>query len=438
METNKYIAAIDLGSTKITGALARKTPDGNIEILAQETLAAKYIRKGEIKNVDETAKQIKKIVERLNNCRDLQENGLEITTIYAALGGRSLDTALHTVKRWLGKEDKITEKLLTEMHRENYNLKFGEDEVFGVFEQEYLVDDEAEHAPVGMNCSNLQGRYVVIHGDPRLKFNLDNLQKIGDTHLVNEQFAPIVAARATLTEEDIEKGCAFIDFGAETTSVCIFFRGYLRHLFVLPFGGSMITQDFVENLNLTQADAEKMKIHFGNALAELEKERKIFIPSKNEGEAPAEFNTIFIAKAVEYQIDKTLSLIWQEINDAGLAKYLGAGVVIAGGAANLRNLDKHIELKTGCATRYAKFDGCNNAIIWGLLKTAKENCSNPVKKEEKVVITQPAPKKGFIRIIINGVCRLKKIVEESGTFFDENDEYINITDKEKLEAATIN
>ncbi|GHT36126.1 cell division protein FtsA [Bacteroidia bacterium] len=426
METNKYIAAIDLGSTKITGALARKTEDGSIEILAVKSVASKQIRYGEIKNVDETTKQIKTIVERLNNHQDLQENGLKINTVYTALGGRSLDTAVHTVKRLLGKEDKITEELLAEMKKENRNLKFGENEIFGVFEQEFLVDDEKEHAPLGMNCSNLQGRYAIIHGDSRLKYNLDrvrfNLESLG-INLIYDQFASVAAARAALTGEDIEKGCAFIDFGAETTSLCVFMRGYFRLLYVFnKLTGKMITDDLFKNLNLTEEDAEKLKINFGNALAQLEESRNVFIPSHSSVEP---LDTAYIAKMIEFQIDKILSCVSKEISDAGLSNYLGAGFVIAGGASKLRNLEQKIELATGRSTRRAKFDKIDNAVIWGLLKTAKEDCTEAVKKE----IPQPEPepikmedKEGLFQKVINWGNRLKdkaNKIELSETLFKE-------------------
>ena len=157
METEKFIVAIDLGSTKITGALARKTPEGKIDILASETVEAKFIRHGEIKNTSETAEQIKDIVKKLNEHEILRENELEINTVYAALGGQSILSMPYSIERLLGKEDVISENLARGMYAENYHLKLGaENEIFNVFEQEYLVDDELECNPVGMNCSNLQ------------------------------------------------------------------------------------------------------------------------------------------------------------------------------------------------------------------------------------------------------------------------------------------
>ena len=433
MEAEKFFVAIDLGSTKITGALARKTPEGKIDILACETVDAKSIIDcGEIRNTGETASKIKDIINKLNANKILQENELEITTVYVALGGHSITSGTRTNVRLLGKGDEVSKKMIEEMYAENYNLEIENAEIFGVFKQEYLVDDKLEYNPVGMNCFNLQGRYVIVYGKPILKFNLDSLQKVGDLKLVNEQLAPIASSLAALTDEDIEKGCVFIDFGAETTSVCVYFRGYLRQLFVVPYGGSSVTEDIVKELNMLQADAEKMKIKFGNAMPETEEDRTIIIPSNRENENVPEISTLFVSQVIEARIKEILDLIWKEITEAGLSRYLGAGFVIAGAASKLKNLDKLIELQTGCSAYYAdfhkrlelsennKFSNFDNAVVLGLLMLTNESC---VVKKEKPIVSEPEEKKE--NVFMKFAKRMKKKVDNVGSLFDEVDENIN-------------
>jgi cell division protein FtsA len=322
----------------------------------------------------------------------------------------------------LGSGVEISQKLVKEMYDENHNLKIENAEIFCVFPQEYLVDDELECNPVGMNCSDLQGRYVVVYGKPTLKFNLDVLQDVGDgVKLVNEQLAPIASSLAALTDEDIEKGCVFVDFGAETTSVCVYFRGYLRHLFVIPFGGTTITKDLVEELNMVQADAETMKINFGNALSEMEEDR---IVSK-EGENEMEISTLLVSQIIEARMKEILGLIWKEISDAGLSRYLNAGFVIAGEASKLKNLDKLIELQTGCSANYANFrhrfdnkSDFNNAIVLGLLMSASENCV----VSKKPIVEKPK-RKGMFSGIKDKIKGVVDVVKDPGNLIFQ-DEYI--------------
>ena len=67
MAANKnFIAAIELGSTKITGIAGTKNPNGSISIAAY---AAEYstdcIKRGNIYNIDKTAKCVSRIIEQL-------------------------------------------------------------------------------------------------------------------------------------------------------------------------------------------------------------------------------------------------------------------------------------------------------------------------------------------------------------------------------------
>ena len=56
MATTEFIAAIELGSSKITGVAGRKNSDGSMQVLAyaQED-SSTFIRKGVIFNLDKTA-----------------------------------------------------------------------------------------------------------------------------------------------------------------------------------------------------------------------------------------------------------------------------------------------------------------------------------------------------------------------------------------------
>ena len=66
MATTEFIAAIELGSSKITGVAGRKNSDGSMQVLAyaQED-SSTFIRKGVIFNLDKTAQSLTSIINRL-------------------------------------------------------------------------------------------------------------------------------------------------------------------------------------------------------------------------------------------------------------------------------------------------------------------------------------------------------------------------------------
>ena len=66
MATTEFIAAIELGSSKITGVAGKKNSDGSMQVLAyaQED-SSTFIRKGVIFNLDKTAQSLTSIINRL-------------------------------------------------------------------------------------------------------------------------------------------------------------------------------------------------------------------------------------------------------------------------------------------------------------------------------------------------------------------------------------
>ena len=66
MTTNDLIVAIELGSSKIAGAVGRKCADGRLQVLAYASEPASgFVRRGVVYNIDKTAQCLTNIVNRL-------------------------------------------------------------------------------------------------------------------------------------------------------------------------------------------------------------------------------------------------------------------------------------------------------------------------------------------------------------------------------------
>ena len=74
MATTDFIAAIELGSSKIAGIAGKKNSDGSIQVLAYAREdSSSFIRKGVIYNLDKTAQSLTSIINKLR--------GLSITQL---------------------------------------------------------------------------------------------------------------------------------------------------------------------------------------------------------------------------------------------------------------------------------------------------------------------------------------------------------------------
>ena len=80
--------------------------------------------------------------------------------------------------------------------------------------------------------------------------------------------APLALADAVLSEAEKRGGCVLVDFGADTTTVSVYYKNILRHLAVIPLGGNNITKD-IASLQMEEKDAETMKLKYGSAFTEI-------------------------------------------------------------------------------------------------------------------------------------------------------------------------
>jgi cell division protein FtsA len=401
--TNEYITAIDLGSSKITGVVAQKTSEGKIIIHACEQDNSKEIRCGEIKDPSATAYQIVEIVKKLNNNKILRENKIEITKMNVGLGGNSLKTNSNIVKKQFDGNERISSELIAEMEKESEEKfkiqNFENDIIYKIVGQEFIVDGGLEQNPVGLSCSSIIRQYKIIHGKPELQKNLNRSFEVANDstglEIAQKHIAAIAAAESALTKNDKKNGCVIIDFGAETTSVCVYFNGILRHLAVIGLGGNDITNDIKKEFDLSFGQAEKLKFKLGNALSEIDNKKNVVVSLGNGKEV----STNILSKIIKDRLEEILDKVWQEVEKSKLASKLENGIIITGGASNLKNLDKLISRKTGKDVLQAnylkhldnasdsKFNNLVNAELLGLLLLSNVSCTKSKEETETISVT---------------------------------------------------
>lgn len=158
MATTEFIAAIELGSSKITGVAGRKNSDGSMQILAyaQED-SSTFIRKGVIFNLDKTAQSLTSIINRLEG--ELKNS---IAKVYVGIGGQSLRTVRNVVSRDLEEEAIISEELVNAIGDENVAIPVVDMDILDVAPQEYKVGNNLQANPVGLVGSHIEGRFLNI------------------------------------------------------------------------------------------------------------------------------------------------------------------------------------------------------------------------------------------------------------------------------------
>ncbi|WP_373708560.1 cell division protein FtsA, partial [Kaistella sp.] len=165
---------------------------------------------------------------------------------------------------------------------------------------------------------------------------------------------PLASSEAVLTKEEKEAGVAIIDIGGGTTDIAIFKDNIIRHTCVIPYGGGIITDDIKEGCSIIEKHAEKLKVNFGSAVPELEKDTTFVTIPGLHGRPDKEISLKTLAQIVSARVEEILEMVNTELKAYGAfeqKKKLIAGIVLTGGGSNLRHLRQLANYTTGFDSR---------------------------------------------------------------------------------------
>ncbi|MDR1937200.1 MAG: cell division protein FtsA [Tannerellaceae bacterium] len=392
-----FIAAIYLGTSRITGIVGKKEA-GVITVIAYETeKSAGCIRRGRVYNIQETSAKVKAIVRRMES----KIPGSRIGKLYVGVGGQSIRSEEHTVSRSLDADRMVTDELIDSLFDEIRTCRPEGLDVLSVIPSAYFLDESErpEFDPVGVSCSLIKAKYQLIVANPSIRKRIVKcIAEEAKIEIAGILPSPPVLADVVLSENDKNQGCALIDFGAGVTSLAIYKNGRLLSLCVIPLGGNLITKDLADCLGIKEADAERLKRDYGNALVDNNDTSTLKVDVEEVEEfsvSLAKFNTILGAR-----LQEILENVYKKLTAVELAG-LRAGIVITGGAANLENLPAVIHNRLKTEVRYAfiredlnvkgkQSDLAPDGITLGLLLKGETPCvEQTIPKPAPPVI--PAP-----------------------------------------------
>lgn len=378
---DEFIVAIELGSSKVTGLAGKKHPDGVIQVLAfHQEPSASFIRKGRIYNFDKMTQCAVNIKEKLE--KRLQKS---INRVYVGLGGMGMHTVGNTVVRHFTTKEKITHEIVDSINDENLGAHTPERDILDTIPQEYRIGPQTLADPVGVLAESIEGHFLNVMASSTTSEQIRKCFREARLDVADMPITVMELANAMLTEPEKRSGCVFVDMGAETTSVAIYKNNLLRHLAVIPLGGANVTKDLT-SLQIEEDEAEQLKLKYGEAYTE---------PAEND------LGTITLRDGRNARIEEIRELIearMEEIilnigNQISLSKFdanqLIAGLVITGGAAQMKSIEKAFNKHTGfekmrfipnvrLSLRGTKEDfnrdGSYNAALALLDKPDLENC----------------------------------------------------------------
>jgi cell division protein FtsA len=351
-ENSKYAVGIDIGTTTVRCIVAHiDATTGAPTIVGVGSAPNSGMRKGTVVNLAGPAQAIDDALgeaERMSGYQvdsaTISINGSHIVSTHAdgmiAVGTADHEIVFEDIQRiedvaTLGKVPANREILEVVPH------------AFKLDGQDNIKD------PIGMTGTRLE---IDAHVVSALSPHLINLQKAAESAKVVPNgiiVAGVAAARAVLSEQQLENGVAVIDIGGSTTNIAIYEEGDLQFAAVIPLGGVNITNDLAIGLKTDPEIAEKLKLEHASAVVRSESSG---VTLKHEGETYS-FQTVDIDEIVEARLEEIFDAVTKELKRAGRAGKLPNGVVLTGGTSQLKNIVEYAKESLGLAARIGKPTG---------------------------------------------------------------------------------
>ena len=327
MEKNQYIVALEIGSSKIVGAIAEKTSAGYMSVRhLQEEKHLNSVRYGIVQNVENIKNSVNRILRNLEGMVDGR-----ITQVYMGVSGRSLHSLVSEVNRSVGSTGPITKELIDRIIHDATSTPIKNHDTVDIVPRAFYVDKVESPDPVGQFGSSIKIKVNLIVAKPALKLNLNRLMTFGipaKDYIVT----PLAVGEQILSDSDRELGCMLVDMGAETTTVTIYKNRALIYLNTLPLGGRNLTRD-VMYLNVLEETAENIKKNINNPL-DPSNVSDVTIEGVSAREA---------ANYISARTGEIIANINQQLADAGVTSDGIKSIVLIGGSAHLGGLQQKLE-----------------------------------------------------------------------------------------------
>lgn len=335
--SDKLIAGIDIGSTKITTLVGIKSEQNQeLRIIGFNSTPSRGVKKGLIVDIDEVTMAVEQSVEKAERMA-----GHKINQVFVSVGGPHISSLnSHGVVAVSNPQGEIIEEDVNRVVEAARAISLSTTkQIIEVSPRDFIVDGQPGiKNPVGMTGVRLEvNTHIITASQTNLK-NVDRcLSELGLSN-AGFIFAGLASAEAVLTNTEKELGVVLVDIGGGKIDLCLFFEGALSYSSSIPIGAKHITNDIAVGLRISLDSAEKIKLSLAELLdaknSKVKKDSVIDFSRLNLGE-PVENVSLknLVDDIVAPRLEEMFKLIFEEIEKSSFGNSVPSGLVLTGGGA---------------------------------------------------------------------------------------------------------
>ncbi len=333
----KYIASLDLGSSKVCCLLATKNKNDISQIIGLGYNKAKGINNGVISDFNLASESIQTAI----NEAETKAN-IKVDNIYISASSKIVNTKLFSRKINIIEEkikDEDIKAVLNALISEPY---FEGKQILHAAPVSYNIDGaHGIISPIGMYGSSLEVEFIISTiGINHYKNYIECVSRC-NIDINQVIFAGLASGVAVLNDHELALGAVVLEIGATTTSLSIFAKGNLLFSEVVNFGGNNITEAIARYFNISFNEAEKNKIMHASAIEHSsDNEISFEVPSINfdNNEKFVPISKKDLHKIIKPYLEDILKWTKLILGKSGYDKLISKQLIITGGGSQLDGL----------------------------------------------------------------------------------------------------
>jgi len=348
------VAALDVGSSKVSALIAEPAGEGRLRILGTGQRESKGVKRGFIADMEKSELAIREAVEQAERIA-----GTNIDQVFVGFAAGGLVSNVAGVEVGIGGRRIADQDIQALLDTGRNSIDPEGRMILHAMPALYTIDGmNGVKTPNGLHADKLAVDIHVIAAEPSPVKNLDLC--VRSAHLGVEAIvaSPVAAGRACLSEEERELGVALVELGAGVTNVSVFAGGMLAGLKSLATGANDITDDIAAAFGTRRNEAERIKCFYGSAMMSPRDNHDMIelapIAGHQEGIETQRITRAQLVSVVRQRLEHLTAEIEAALKALGFAGPFGRQVVLTGGGAELKGIADYAQGVLGRAVRVGR------------------------------------------------------------------------------------
>ena len=338
LRRNRF-GALDIGSQSITFLLGERV-GSQFDLIGHAQVPSAGVQKGRVEDV----KALGGVLQNLFTDISKRFGTLPQNLTLSQSGTHLQSTSFETLLSFSDFRHRIEQNDLEHLHRLIAEKELPPEIVsLHVSPKFYTVNGARIEQPIGKEANQITAHCDLLFGKAQpIRDQLYAVNQFGFSvrHLV---FSGMASALAVTMPVERENGVCVLDIGAQMTDYIVYKHHVVIATGTVPVGGQNFTRDVCSGLRILTQDAERLKCEYGISDLNPETPEEIWvIGDRSIGDKAVKIKnlrTILSARAQE--------LFGYVSKCIGCEEELLSGVVLTGGGALLKNIEK-IAAETFC------------------------------------------------------------------------------------------